>query len=237
MVGTQDPLAEVLALLRAGQKSEGYSLLRRVCEQNPDNMDALALGAYELQIRAANETDWNEGQGYLNELMRRAPESCVYNSCLTLDRIMHDPTGARHTLELAKAASLRPETHFGQGLFMLADVAGSEAEFQVLCTPVGHDLHIVATPRLRGLVNLLERKHDEALVDFRSGATDAQETVTRVVSVRLSAGDSQRLSLNLWRDCLFGEGLTLEDQGHASEGMERISWAAQQYREAWAAVP
>lgn len=117
-------------------------------------------------------------------------------------------------------------------MLILADVASSEAQFQILCNETGSMFQQVVTPRLRALIRLFQREHDFALAEFRDGAEHAQDHVVALVKYPLDSAGVARLSLNVWRDCLMGEAMTLADLGQRDEAKARIAWVSSQYHEA-----
>ena len=230
-------LNDTAAAFRSGHGIEGRELLAAFLRDYPQHPEALALAAYEMQVRAANGEEHVEGQGYFEQLRLVAPNSSVFHCVTAFVCLLQQPVEAAQTYDLAKTSSQQPETDIGIEMLILADVAASEAQFQILCTETGETLRMVVTPRTRALIRLFQREHDLAMAEFRAGAEQAHDLVTNLVKYPLDSAGVARLSLNVWRDCLLGEAMTLADLGQRDEARARATWVSEQYHEASEKIP
>lgn len=222
-----DILNAIALEIRIGNGREGIRQLDAFLAEHPNDVDALALGAYENEYRdvaGVPDTD------YLERLQAVAPNSALFHS-LSAFWWAIEPLDAQDAFSRAKAATLRPQTTVGAEMFLLADVASSEAQFQILCIEPGAEGSITASPRAMGLSYLSNRDHDGALTHFRRGAELAHKTAEHV---KYPFDESQRAlyALNIWNDCLMGEAMTLADLGHHEEAKARVQRLTEQYRDA-----
>ena len=224
-------LNDTAAAFRTGHGAEGRQRLASFLEEYPGHPEALALGAYEMQVRASSSEEHAEGQQYLEHLRNVAPNSSALHCVTAFVDLLQEPVEAAGSYGLAKASPQQPETDIGIEMLILADVASSEAQFQILCNETGSMFQQVVTPRIRALIRLFQREHDLALAEFRAGAEQAHDLVGALVKYPLDPAGVARLSLNVWRDCLMGEAMTLADLGQRDEAMARITWVSQQYHE------
>lgn len=199
--------------------------------EHPDDPEALALAAYEMQVRAGSQEEHDQGQQYFDRLHNTAADSSSYHSVVTFANIDVDVVEAAQGYGRANRASLQPQTPIGVEMLILADVVASEGQFQVLCTEPGQTPILTITPRRRAIIHLFRREHDQALDAFRQGAAEATEWVAGHVRYPFTSAQASRLALNVWRDCLLGEAMTLVDLGQREESREKARWVSQQYHE------
>lgn len=228
-----DILNGIALEIRIGNGREGIRQLDAFLAEHPNDVDALALGAYENEYRdVAGVPDTN----YLERLQAVAPNSALFHS-LSAFWWGIDPQDAADAFRRAKAAPLKAQTTVGVEMYLLADVASSEAQFQILCIEPGADSgSMTVSPRGVGLMYLSSRDHDGALEHFRKGAELAQKTAG---AVKHPFDESQRAkyALNIWNDCVMGEAMTLADLGHHEEAKSRVEWLTEQYRDALSRIP
>lgn len=224
-------LVAVADKFRMGDGGGARESLRAYLTEHPDDPEALALAAYELQVRAASQEEYDEGQPFFDRLQTTASDSSSYQSVLIFKSIHERPDEAARGYERAKGASRQPRTPIGVEMLILADVVASEGQFQIMCMEPGESPTLIVTPRTVAIIHLFQREHSQALDAFRQGASEATEWVSRHVRYPLTPPQTSRLALNVWRDCLLGEAMTLVDLGRREESREMARWVSEQYHE------
>lgn len=219
-----------LDAFRSGERATGLDLVERVCAQRPSDVSALALAAYELRMRADSEHEFNRGTGYLRRLEQVAPESTVLHSLKAIASLTSDLTQGPDHLKAAKSGVPGTSAEVDLLLFTLADLAASEASYQIMIATPGEDLRLTVTHRMKGVILLLEKRSEEALAEFRAGIDDADTRWANVPTRVVPLADRPKCVANLRRDCRFGQWLALLDLGRLEEAAEVLADARARYQ-------
>ena len=229
-----DILNGIALEIRTGDGVEGIRQLDHFLAEHPNDVDALALGAYENEVRDVKGVPKTY---YLERLQAVAPDSALGQAFDAFYWLI-DPVDAEGAFRRAKAAALRPRTTIGEEMYLLADVASSEAQFQIL-SPSNSNNTMNFTPRSAALVHLSQRRHDDAIEHFRKGAEMAQKVaggLNKRLMTPLSEGETAKYALNYWNDCVVGEAMTMADLGQHEESRARYAWVKEQYSAALARI-
>ena len=225
-----DVLNGIALEIRTGDGAQGIRQLDHFLAGHPNDVDALALGAYE--------NEWRRVAGvpktyYLERLQAIAPDSALGRAIDAFYWLV-DPVGAEGAFRRAKAAELRPRTTIGEEIYLLADVASSEAQYQML-NPSNSNNSINITPRSAALICLSQRQHNDAIKHFRKGAEMAQN-VAGGLKYPFSDDERAKYALNYWNDCVVGEAMIMADLGQHEESRARYAWIKEQYSAALARI-
>lgn len=226
-----------LATIRSGERAAGIRALERICAADPSDTGALALAAYELKLRAANEEEFNRGARYLARLEKVAPNARSLHCLKAIDALTDNVTKCQEHFTQAQSGTPSTSADVDLMLHTIADIATGEANYQIVTAQVGQTFRYTVTHRLKAIVLLLQRQPAEAAAEFHAGVEDAGSSTEAVPTRLLPIAERGKYAANIRRDCRFGEWQSLLDLGSYAEAAAVLESARSAYARDYHATP
>ncbi len=216
MLGRDKPWGTVddaFRLLQEKKIDDGRELLRRLIKHAPDDLEALALGVFELQ-RPPEEKE--EGYRRIMELTRKAPADANALWVVGTFTSPGDETSRRWG-EILDQATV---TTHGAAFRVLSFVCMSDSQFQLRCRPGFALTSMYATNLVRGAAKFLLRDHAGALECFEAGEREADRVPAfyeEKLQVRLLPEDREEIARVARILSRMGTAVTERDRGRIAQ--------------------